>query len=60
LILQATVEKTWLGLRRRVKVTSFCILSKQFVAEPYIGCGQCHPLPAIFTTKETNDPDAAP
>ena len=59
LVLDAFVERTMLGLRRRVRVKAYCSLVKQAVNEPHIGCGQCHPLPAVFT-KEQNDPDTAP
>ena len=47
LILEGEVSRTLLGLRRTVKVTAFCTKSHQRVAEPHIGCGQCHTLPVI-------------
>lgn len=49
MILQGRVESILLGLRRRVKITAFCTLSRQNVKEPHIGCGECHPLPSVFT-----------
>lgn len=58
LILSGEVHKSWLGLVRRVKVTSYCKQSQQAVTEPHIGCGQCHPIPSVFM-KEHDDPDAA-
>ncbi len=36
-------------LQRRVKVTAYCNKCDCIVAEPKIGCGQCHPLPPIFS-----------
>lgn len=51
LILQTDVEKTLLGLSKRVKVSAFCKKSGENVAEPEIGCGQCHTLPEIFQEK---------
>jgi hypothetical protein len=58
LLLEASVTRIWLGLRRQVKVKAYCSLSHQTVTEPHVGCGQCHPLPPIFTQAK-NDPDAA-
>jgi hypothetical protein len=40
------------GLQRRVRVTARCEKVGRAVAEPEIGCGECHPLPAEFTVKE--------
>jgi hypothetical protein len=31
--------------QRRVKVSAFCEKTKRNVAEPQIGCGECHVLP---------------
>jgi hypothetical protein len=38
--------------QRRVLVTAFCDKSKRDVAEPQIGCGECHDLPFEFEIKE--------
>ena len=46
--LSASVKRSFLGLVRSVEVSAFCTLTKRNVKEPYIGCGQCHPLPAEF------------
>jgi hypothetical protein len=55
MVLEGRVERNLLGLRRRVKVSAFCTLSKKVVTEPYIGCGECHPL--SFSLKEPHDPN---
>lgn len=39
-------------LQRRVQVTAFCEKVNRAVAEPHIGCGECHPLPPVFKVKE--------
>jgi hypothetical protein len=31
--------------QRRVKVSAYCEKTKRNVAEPHIGCGECHVLP---------------
>jgi hypothetical protein len=51
MVLEGHVERSMLGFVRRVKVSAFCRLSQQIVAEPYVGCGQCHPLPPEFNEK---------
>ncbi len=38
-------------LQRRVQVSAYCEKVKRTVAEPAIGCGECHPLPANFVVK---------
>jgi hypothetical protein len=40
-----------LGLGRGVEVSAYCNKSQQFVNEPQIGCGLCHPLPPEFMDK---------
>lgn len=49
--LNAKVHRSLLGLIKRVEVTAHCKKSQQTVKEPHVGCGQCHPLPPIFTEK---------
>ena len=43
LILHGEVDLGFLRLKHRVKISAYCQKSKQNVAEPEIGCGQCHP-----------------
>jgi hypothetical protein len=38
--------------QRRVQVRAYCEKSHQNVAEPQIGCGECHALPFNFKIKE--------
>ncbi len=51
------VQRPFLILPPEVRITAYCDKSRQPVSEPHIGCGQCHPLPPIFTGA-LNDPDA--
>ena len=37
--------------QRRVEITAFCEKVDRSVAEPQIGCGECHPLPRLFELK---------
>jgi hypothetical protein len=38
--------------QRRVQVTAYCQKTNRAVAEPHIGCGECHPIPPIFEVKK--------
>lgn len=38
--------------QRRVQVSAFCEKTKRDIAEPQIGCGECHGLPIKFIIKE--------
>lgn len=40
------------ALRRRVHITAHCEKTSRAVAEPEIGCGECHVLPAEFIVKD--------
>ncbi len=51
MVLTAQVKRQLLGFKRQVIVSAYCTKSQQNVKEPEIGCGQCHPLPPIFTEK---------
>jgi hypothetical protein len=51
--LRGTVERRFSSLfQRRVQVAAHCDKAQRAVAEPQIGCGQCHPLPPEFVVKE--------
>jgi hypothetical protein len=52
LVLEARVEKSWLGLRRRVAVRAVCSKYLVSVEQPSVGCGHCHeerPGAAVFS-----------
>jgi hypothetical protein len=49
--LKAQARRALLGLIRGVEVTAYCAKSSQPVAEPHVGCGQCHPIPPAFVEK---------
>lgn len=53
MMLAARVRRGFLGLARHVQVSARCLRSLQDVAEPEIGCGQCHmDHPAIKSLSE--------
>jgi hypothetical protein len=50
---RGTVARPFTALfQRRVQITAFCEKTKRAVAEPQIGCGECHALPFTFQVKE--------
>lgn len=50
--LRARVVRRW--FRRRVKVEAYCTDRHVEVADPYVGCGHCHPDAArVLTPEET-------
>lgn len=51
MVLSAKVKRSFLGIKRQVEVSAYCTKTQQNVEEPEIGCGQCHPLPPVFTQK---------
>jgi hypothetical protein len=51
--LHGTVTRSFASLfQRRVQVSAHCEKTDRSVAEPHIGCGECHPLPPVFEVKE--------
>lgn len=51
--LNATVLRPFASLfQRRVQISAYCDKVRRAVAEPQIGCGQCHALPPEFVVKE--------
>ncbi len=52
LVLHGEVRRTLGVFRKRVIVSASCTKSKTNVAEPQVGCGQCHPVPTVFTKPE--------
>ena len=51
--LHASVERS-LGtmFRKQVKVSTFCEKSERSGFDPFVGCGECHPIPPVFRVKE--------
>ena len=55
--LEGHVDRPFPFLKRKVRVTAYCRKTNRDVPEPHIGCGECHPLPPIFTG-DTSDSNA--
>jgi len=48
MVLEAQVERRWLGLVRRVSIHAVCTKYQVEVDNPYVGCGHCHPQATTF------------
>ena len=51
--LEAQVKGQWLGFVRRVIVRASCTKYQVDVANPYTGCGRCHPAAATILQPPT-------
>jgi hypothetical protein len=58
MVLGGSVEKSFPFLKRKVRIKAYCQKTNRPVTEPHIGCGECHPLPPIFSgdTSDFNTP----
>lgn len=56
MVLEGQVERPFPYIKRQVRVKAYCTKTLRKVSEPQIGCGECHPLPPIFSGG-LGDPD---
>jgi len=40
------------AFQRRVKISAYCEKTKRSGFDAHIGCGECYPLPPVFTVKK--------
>jgi hypothetical protein len=60
MILEGKIYRPFFIGKPAVKIQAYCTKTNRSVAEPHIGCGECHPLPFVFVGEETpHDPDPA-
>jgi hypothetical protein len=48
MILTGEIKKGVMGIGRHVKVSAYCKKTQRQVKDPYIGCGECHPIMDLF------------
>ena len=48
MILSGEIKKGILGIGRHVEVTAYCTKTHHEVKDPYVGCGECHPIMDLF------------
>lgn len=52
MVLTGEIKKGILGLGRKVAVTAYCKKTHRDVDNPYVGCGECHPILDLFKEAE--------
>lgn len=57
MILEPRLDRPFPFIKRQVRVKSYCTQTHREGFDPHIGCGECHPLPPIFSG-ESLDPDS--
>ncbi len=48
MILSGEIKSGLLGVGRKMNITAYCTKTHSEVENPYIGCGQCHPILDLF------------
>ena len=49
MILTPSLTRPFPYIRQQVQIRAYCQKTQRNVNEPQIGCGECHPLPDVFT-----------
>jgi len=57
MILAPRLERPFPFIRQKVFVSTSCSKTHRVGFDPHIGCGECHPLPPIFTEFEISSGD---
>ena len=57
LVLQPHLFRPFPFLKQQIEVTSYCTKTNRKDFDPHTGCGDCHPLPSVFTEGDFLDGD---
>lgn len=49
MVLEPRLERPFPFIKQRVQVKPYCVKTTREGFDPHIGCGECHPLPSVFT-----------
>jgi hypothetical protein len=52
MVLAGELRKGILGIGRKVAITAYCKKTHRDVENPYVGCGECHPIINLFKEAE--------
>ena len=61
LVLEPYLVRPFPFIQQQVRVKTHCTLTNRSGFDPHIGCGDCHPLPPVFTEgflRESRDSDS--
>lgn len=53
MVLEPRLERPFPFIQRQVRVRARCIQTQRQGFDPHIGCGECHPLPPVFTGEKS-------
>jgi len=59
LVLQPRLSRPFPFVRQQVEVHTYCQKTQRSGFDAYIGCGECHPLPAIFGERDWPNGDSS-
>jgi len=48
MVLSGEIKQGFLGINKHVKVTAYCTKTHREVQNPFVGCGECHPIIDLF------------
>jgi len=48
MILSGEIKPGLLGINQKVNITAYCTKIHAEVKDPYVGCGECHPILDLF------------
>jgi len=59
MILEPHLARPFPFIQQQVRVDPYCTKTGRSGFDPHIGCGECHPLPSIFTGEDRESDSAA-
>jgi len=52
MLLEPSLGRSFPFLKQVVQIRAYCEKTNRAGFDPHIGCGECHPLPSIFTEED--------
>lgn len=49
MVLEPKLVRPFPFIKQKVQVSPYCTKTERSGFDPHIGCGECHPLPSVFT-----------
>jgi hypothetical protein len=57
MVLKPRLARPFPFTKQQVQIDTYCSKTDRKGFDPHIGCGECHPLPPIFTENQANRGD---
>ena len=55
MVLEPRLERPFPFTKQQVRVRAYCEKTNREGFDPYVGCGECHPLPPVFAEEIKKD-----